>query len=148
MINNILNKDELKIISEIISEIEKKTSGEICIVIKSKRSIFDFRKTARELAVKEFFKNKIDKTIDRSGVLIYILVKEHKFEIIADIGIEQKVAPFYWNVISDTLIERFKKSEYLKGISDFVNEVGLVLIKEFPIKENDTNEISNEIIIR
>lgn len=147
MSKSILNNVELKTISDTISEIEKNTSGEICVVIKKRKSIFDFRKSVHEIAVNEFYKNKLDQTIDRSAVMLFILVKDHKFEILPDIGIQSKVAPFYWNVITETLSTKFSKNDFCTGICDFIKEIGIVLIKEFPRKQNDTNEISNEVKI-
>ncbi|MEK7819241.1 MAG: TPM domain-containing protein [Bacteroidota bacterium] len=143
----ILSKEELSKISSTISEVEKQTSGEIRVVVKKRLSFFEKRKKIRDLAFKEFYKLKMNETKDKTGVMIYILVKEKKFEIIADEGIQNKVAPFYWDVISQTLSERFLHNEFCKGICDFVNEVGIVLIKEFPIKHDDKNELSNEVII-
>lgn len=146
MKKEILNNEELKKISDTISKVESQTSGEICVVLKKKKSLLDFNKSPRELALHEFKKNKLDSTQDRSAVLIYILLKDHKFEIIADIGIESKVAPFYWSVLSDAISERFKNNDFCTGICDFINEIGIVLIKEFPIKKDDKNELSNEVI--
>jgi len=31
---------------------------------------------------------------------------------------------------------------------DCINEIGDILVKEFPVKENDVNELSDEIIIK
>jgi hypothetical protein len=67
---NFINDDDLLQISGKIREIEELTAGELCISIKQKRKFFHGKKNLRELAEKEFFRLGVDKTIDKTGVLL------------------------------------------------------------------------------
>jgi uncharacterized membrane protein len=43
---------------------------------------------------------------------------------------------------------RFKTDQYCEGIIFALEEIGKILIKEFPIRDSDVNELPNEIVIR
>jgi uncharacterized membrane protein len=142
-----LNDDELLRISNKIKEIEKSTEGEICVSIKEHRSFFQKRKTVGKLAEEEFFKLGIDKTRDNTGILIFILLEDRQFYILADKGINQKVEQSTWDSIKDEMQKNFLKGNFSKGIIHGVEEVGRILSRHFPIKPDDTNEISNRVVV-
>ena len=142
-----LSDDDLKIISNKISEIEKKTSGELRVLIKKRRGIFEKKFSPREIALKSFTKLKMHKTKDKTGVMIFILFDEKKFEIIADEGINSKIISGFWNDITESMKTSFINKNYLGGISSSIEKLGEALIKEFPVKPDDKDELSNEVIV-
>lgn len=142
-----LNDDELLRISNTIKQAEKTTAGEICVSIKEHKSFFQKRKSMRQLAEEEFFKLGIDKTRDNTGILIFILLEERQFYILADKGINEKVEPKIWDSIKDEMQKMFLKGNFSKGIIHGVEKVGRVLSTHFPIKSDDTNELSNRVVI-
>ena len=142
-----LNDDELLRISNKIKQAEKATAGEICVSIKEYRTFFQKRKSVRDLAEEEFFKLGIDKTRDNTGILIFILLESRQFYILADKGINEKVETKTWDLIKDQMQKMFLKGNFSKGIIHGVEEVGKILSKHFPIKPDDTNELSNRVII-
>ncbi len=147
LIYHFLNDDELLRISNRIKESEKITAGEICVSIKEKKSFLHMNKKLNELAETEFFKLGLDKTRDKTGILIFIMLEGRKFFILADEGINKKVPQNTWDFIKDKMQESFKRGEFCKGILYGVEQVGNILSKHFPIKPDDTNEISNRVII-
>ncbi len=142
-----LNDDELLRISNRIKQAEKTTAGEICVSIKEHKSFRQRKKSVRELAEEEFFKLGIDKTRDNTGILIFILLEDRQFYVLADKGINEKVEPKTWDSIKDEMQKMFLKGNFSKGIIHGVEEVGKILSAHFPIKPDDTNEISNQVII-
>lgn len=146
-LKDFLSDHDLQRISHKISEIEKNTSGEIRLCIKINRGFLERKYTPRELAMNEFFSLKMDKTKDKTGVLIFVLFKERKFEIVADEGINSKIPSEKWNVITESIIHEFKNENYLKGILNAVTRIGEVLSKEFPPSHDDKDELENEVII-
>lgn len=50
----------------------------------------------------------LDKTALRNGVLIYLAYEDHKFAIIGDEGINQKVGQNFWDSELSILGENFK----------------------------------------
>ena len=142
-----LNDDELLRISNKIKQAEKTTAGEICVSIKEHKSFFQKRKSVRQLAEEEFFKLGIDKTRDKTGILIFILLENRQFYMLADKGINEKVEPKTWDAIKDEMQKMFLKGNFGKGIIHGVEEVGRILSTYFPIKPDDTNELSNRVVI-
>jgi uncharacterized membrane protein len=144
----ILNDDELLRISKKIKEKEKITSGEIVVSIKERSSFSFKKKTVRELAELEYNRIGINKTRDNTGILLYFLLERREFYILADSAINKKVSDDLWDSVKIKMESFFKNGEFCKGIINAVDEVGNTLAKHFPIKPDDTNEISNRVIIR
>ncbi len=147
IISEYLSDEALDNIAITISEIEKKTSGELRVCIKRRRGFLEKKYTPRDIALKEFVKLKMNETKDKTGILFFLIFDEKKYEIIADEGINSKISPDFWNEISDKIKNHFTNKNYLKGITEGLNEMGNVLIKEFPVNEDDRDELSNEVII-
>ncbi len=139
--------DDFLMISRKIKEMEKITSGEIRVAIKDSVSVFKKNTSIDKLAEGEFFKLEMDKTRDKTGILIYILISKRAFYIIADSGIDSKVEQTTWDAIRDDIQNQFKLGHYVKGILSGLEEIGAVLSKYFPIKIDDANELSNKVII-
>lgn len=142
------NDDELLRISNKIKKTEESTSGEICISIKEYRSFFGKNKPLKELAIKEFYNLGMDKTRDGTGILIFVLLEDRQFYILADKGINAKVPVETWDKISDEMQSLFVKGSFCAGIINGVEQVGKILSDHFPIKPGDTNELSNRVILK
>lgn len=135
----ISKKDEQEIINA-IKIAEENTSGEIRVHIESttKKKHFD-----RALGV--FHQLKMFNTKDANGVLIYVAVKDHKFVIYGDEGINKVVPENFWNSTKDIIQNHFKNGNFKQGLIDGVLKAGEELKKHFPWQIDDENELSNEI---
>ena len=147
LIYNFVDDDELLRISNKIKEMEKLTAGEISVSIKEKRSLLEKGKSVKQLAEKEFFKLGVSNTKDKTGILIFLSLEDRKFFILADSGINAKVNPETWDKIKDEMQGMFQKGEFSKGLIYGVDEVGKILSTHFPIKADDTNELSNKVTL-
>jgi uncharacterized membrane protein len=136
----ILNTAEEKILVDAIAVAEKNTSGEIRVHIE-KTCKGDPIVRAKEV----FEKLGMTATEARNGVLLYIAEESHKFAIIGDYGIDQKVGHDFWDHSKDLLLAHFKKGEFVEGIKEAVLSCGEALKKHFPFHKNDSNELSNDI---
>ena len=143
-----LSEDDLTKISGVISDIEKHTSGEIRLCIKVRRGLLEGKFTPRELALDEFLKTGMQETNDKTGVLIYILFNERKFEIIADEGINSKISESHWEQIKTEMSGEFKNENYLEGLIKAINDIGNVLKTDFPPSGDNPDELSNEVIVK
>jgi uncharacterized membrane protein len=85
------------------------------------------------------------KTELRNGVLFYIAIEDHKFSIIGDQGINEKVPSDFWESTRDLMLNYFKQGEFLKGICQGIEKAGEQLKSHFPFQSDDTNELSNDI---
>ena len=147
LIYHFVNDYELLRITNKIREYEKLTAGEICVSIKEHKSFFQRRKPVAELAEREFARLGIGKTRDKTGILIYIILEERQFYILADSAINNKVTENTWHKIKDGMQEFFLKGMFAKGILHGVEETGKVLAEHFPVKPDDINEIPDRVII-
>lgn len=147
LIYNFVDDDDLLRISRKIKEMEGGTAGEICLSIKEKRKFPERKKSLRELAEKEFYRLGVANTRDKTGILIFLLLEDRKFYILADSGINEKVDPSTWDRVKDEMQEMFRKGDFCSGLIHGVDKVGGILAEHFPIKPDDTNELSNRVAL-
>lgn len=146
-ISEYLSDDSLETITGEIAKIENGTSGELRLCIKKRRGFLERKKTPREIALKQFVKLNMHKTKDKTGVLMLLLLDDHRFEIIADEGINSKISDQQWEEIASRLTGHFREGKYLDGILFGIRQIGEVLNKEFPVKPDDKDELSNDVVI-
>lgn len=132
---------EILHIKEAIKEAEKKTSGEIRVHIENTCHNMD----TKDRAAQVFADLNMHKTELRNGVLFYLAIKDRKFAILGDIGINQIVSDKFWEEIKNSMQEYFKKKEFTNGLVDGVNKAGEKLVNHFPYQREDVNELSDEI---
>jgi len=142
-----LTSKDMGTIAAAIGEAEKSTAGEIRVSIRRRRTWKERRLSLHEMALHEFYRLGMEKTKEKTGVLLYFLTVEKKFHIIADEGIHTKVADGYWDTLAVALGSHFKGQRFCQGICEAVQEIGRTLTREFPIQSDDTNELSNDVVI-
>jgi uncharacterized membrane protein len=140
-VEDFLTAEEEKAIVDAICMAEKETSGEIRVHIEKTTSIDVYSR-----AMEVFTMLKMDQTQLKNGVLIYIAVKDKAFVICGDKGINDLVPTDFWDSTKEAMLAHFKNGNFMQGIVDGILRAGEQLKKYFPYdKENDTNELSNEI---
>ena len=147
LIYQYFSDDDFLRISNKIKETEKTTSGEIRVAVKENKKFFERKKSIRNLAEKEFFRLNMHATRDKTGILLYLLLDERQFYILADSGIDKIVGQATWDSVRDEIQQRFKDGKFGEGLIWGVERVGKILSEHFPIKADDTNELSNEVVI-
>jgi uncharacterized membrane protein len=136
-----LSDSDKKLVVKEITEAELKTSGEIRVHIVKKEKINNIMSEAQYW----FKKLKMHKTRDRNGILLIIAPDARQFAIFGDKAINEKIEDNFWDCVRDKIQASFKEEKFAEGIISAVKETGNVLTKYFPLKEDDTNELSNEI---
>ena len=119
---------------------EKDTSGEIRVHIEQ-GSTTDALERAKEV----FHLLKMDQTKLQNGVLIYLDIKHRTFSICGDKGINNVVAPDFWNSTKDIMELHFKQGKFKQGLIEGILLAGEQLKKYFPWQEDDRNELSDTI---
>lgn len=66
------------------------------------------------------------------GVLIYVLLSEHRIEIVADRGIARRVKPEEWAAICNGMRENFATGQWRVGALHGITQVHALLAKHFP----------------
>ena len=123
-----------------VREAELETSGEIRVHIET-----SFKGEVLDRAAWVFGKLGMHKTALRNGVLFYLAVKDKKFAIIGDGGINAKVPAGFWDDISDLLRKNFIEGKFTEGLSEGILLAGEHLKKHFPHRLDDVNELPDEI---
>ena len=136
----ILNHEEDRRVVEAIKQAELNTSGEIKVHIEN-RCKGDVEQ--RSLVV--FDKLKLNETQLRNGVLIYLAVKDHKFAILGDEGINKVVEDGFWNDVKDLMAAAFKEGRFAEGLEQGIQRCGEKLKTYFPYQSDDINEIPDDI---
>lgn len=133
-------KEEQQKIVAAIKEAELNTSGEIRVHIEN-----HCKEEALERAAEVFYDLKMNCTAARNGILFYLAVKDHKFAIIGDEGINREVEHDFWNDIKDEMISNFKANKFAEGLIVGILKCGDKLKEYFPYQNDDVNELSDEI---
>jgi uncharacterized membrane protein len=148
LVKNLFNKDDLTAIASEIGEAEKTTTGEIRVSVRQKRFWRERKVGIEDMARREFQALGMARTKDRTGILIFLLMEDRKFFILADEGIHAKVDEGAWTAIAGEMSAHFTKKNFRAGIIHGVQAVGAILAKNFPAKSGDTNELPNDVSIR
>ena len=137
---NFFSEVQKQMIADAITDAERNTSGEIRVHVEN-----ECKQDVLECAVSSFEKLEMHKTQLRNGVLFYLSIKDHKFAIIGDEGINSIVPKDFWNKIKEHLLKKFKEHLFTEGLCEGIAMAGEQLKAHFPLNENDINELSNEI---
>ncbi|WP_299368261.1 TPM domain-containing protein [Winogradskyella sp.] len=139
-IEDFLTTQEEQEIVEAIRIAESETSGEIRVHIEQQCDIDVY-----ERALDVFHLLKMDNTIQRNGVLIYVAVDNKTFVIFGDQGINNAVGTNFWNSTRDKIAHQFQSGLFKQGLIDGITEAGKVLSAHFPWEHGDRNELDNTI---
>ncbi|MDD4108509.1 MAG: TPM domain-containing protein [Prolixibacteraceae bacterium] len=132
-------ENELEI-TEAIRAAELNTSGEIRVHIE-KRCKGDVLERAAYI----FEKLQMHKTELRNGVLFYLAIEDHKYAILGDAGINQKVQEDFWVETKDIMAGYFKEGKHSSALSGGIEMAGDKLKVYFPRESGDINELPDEI---
>ena len=104
----------------------------------------------RQRAVMMFAKLRVWDTEHNNGVLIYLLMPEHAFEIVADRGLARHVPPEVWQQMAAQMSAQVRQGHYEGGLSQAVSAVGALLIQHFPRAADSPfpNELPDAPIVR
>ena len=103
---------------------------------------------AHMIAMQQFLAQGLDKTENRTGVLIFASAAERYAEIIADVGINQKVKPDVWHDAMTALIGGIKRDRPADGFVAAIEKCGAVLAEHFPLPAGarNANELPNKLV--
>lgn len=106
----------------------------------------EMQAAAAQRARLAFFEHGLDRTRDRTGILILISLLEREVELLADSGINTKVAQGEWDAIVAALTDRIRRGQAADGLCEAVERCGALLARHFPRSPDDQNELPNRIL--
>jgi hypothetical protein len=136
---NFLSEDAMQRLTEQVAGCEKVHSGEIRICIESSlpQSYLLGKESmpaiVRRRALAKFAKLRVWDTEHNNGVLIYLLLPERAIELVADRGINARVADNSWKKIVNGLQACLQKGQFEEGLRGAVLQVSNELSTHFPL---------------
>jgi len=126
--------DTLDAIAGTVSSGEATHRGELRVAIESRLpfSAVASGVTARDRAAMLFAHLRVWDTDDNCGVLLYVLLAEHRIEIIADRGIARAVTQPEWDAITVHMRDAFAEGRFREGVQIGVADAGALLARHFP----------------
>ena len=140
-VRSLLSEEQEQALVDAISQAELHTSGEIRIHLEKSAG----NSSAEERAKQWFGKLEMHKTAEKNGVLFYLAIQDRQLALWAGEGINEKVPADFWQEIIDLMISEFKEGHFSEGLIDGVEKTGKALGEFFPRKDDDVDELSNEI---
>lgn len=134
------NESEKLQIESAIKEAEKLTSGEIRVHIEESCSGNVLDRAAGVFANLNMHRTKL-----RNGVLFYLAMRDHKFAVLGDSGINALVPGDFWDDIKIKMQIKFRQGRYSDGLAEGIKLAGVQLQKHFPLEAGDENELSDKI---
>ncbi|GAB3176690.1 TPM domain-containing protein [Telluribacter humicola] len=133
-------EDQQQIVAA-IKQAENRTSGEIKVHIEK----YCPDGLPIERAKEVFEELGMQKTTLKNGVLFYLAYEDHKFAVIGDKGIYEKVPHGFWDSTKELLRHHFSRGEFTEGLCKGIQEAGIQLKTYFPYQSDDINELPDDI---
>lgn len=103
-------------------------------------------KRVRARATKLFRVGAEARTEGKTGVLLYLSLRERRADIVADEAIAAKVAPELWGEAMAALLDHVRAGRAGAGMADAVTIMGGVLAEHFPKGSENPNELPDRLI--
>lgn len=103
-------------------------------------------KRVHDRALQTFRIGAEQRTTGRTGILIYLSMREHRAEVLADAAIASKVPVEVWSDALEALLVEVRKGDVAGGMCAAVERVGAVLATHFPRQDDDVNELPDRLI--
>jgi len=140
MTKDFFTEEQKTLIVNSIKQAELNTSGEVRVHIEDRCKIDVLDRASTVFAMLKMHKTKL-----RNGVLFYLAVKDRKFAILGDSGINAKVHENFWNEIKDLMADKFSQGKFAEGLAEGIIKAGEQLKNYFPYQSDDVNELDDEI---
>ncbi|MGE5303527.1 MAG: TPM domain-containing protein [Alphaproteobacteria bacterium] len=99
---------------------------------------------ARSLAA--FTAHGLHYTRAHTGILIFVSLLEHRAVVLADRGINEKVAAGTWNEVVQILTGGIKSGDACQAFCRAIERCGAILAQHFPRSADDADELSNKLV--
>lgn len=142
-------KAALKAIEAEITASESRHNGELRFVVVGGLDLSCLWRgvSARQHAIETFSQLRVWDTEHNSGVLIYVQLADRQVEIVADRGIHKDVGDATWQRICADMQQAFRAGGFEDGALAGVRAVSQVLVRHFPARDDNRDELSNEVVL-
>lgn len=139
--------ESLQRIAQAIAESERLHTGEICFAVEPAlhpRAVLGGR-DARSRAHEVFAQLRVWDTQANNGVLLYLLLADHRIEIVADRGFQGLVRDEQWRGVCQLIEERLRAGEPEAAVLGGVQALSGLVVEHFPRGDgdHDVNELQD-----
>ena len=100
------------------------------------------------LGLASFTEQGLHYTKDHTGILILVSLLEHRVEVLADRGINLKVAQGTWDEVVHIITAGIKSGQACDAFCKAIERCGAILATHFPRQANDKDELPNQLITK
>jgi hypothetical protein len=120
--------------------------GEIRFVVEGGLDLMPLLKgiTPRERALQVFSELRVWDTEENTGVLIYLQLVDRDIEIIADRGVNARVAQKEWDLVCQRMEEAFHVGRYEHGMLAGIERITALLTAHFPARRINPDELPDK----
>jgi uncharacterized membrane protein len=101
----------------------------------------------RGRALEWFSRLRVWDTERNSGVLIYLQLVDRDIEIVADRGINARVAQLQWDAICRRMEDAFRAGRFEEGVLAGIHEITALLKAHFPAGSGNADELPDRPVV-
>jgi putative membrane protein len=101
---------------------------------------------ARKAAQAQFMAHGVHLTAERTGILIYVALADRRVEIVADDGINSKVAQPELDQLAQEVVVAARSGILAEGLVTAVNSAGRLLSQHCPPTATNPNELPDRVV--
>jgi putative membrane protein len=98
-----------------------------------------------EKALRVFRELEMQRTAERTGILILVSLLEHRVQVLADSGINARVKSGTWDEVVGIVLAGIKRGDLCQGLCDAIERCGEILAHDFPVQPDDVNELPDRL---
>ena len=128
-----------------IAASEKRHRGEVRLVVEAELATSQLWRdvSSRERAREVFAQQGVWNTAENNGVLIYLMLADRRVEIVADRGIDARVAASEWEAVCRMMEGHFREGRFEPGALAGIDAVSELLARHFPATGERPNELED-----
>lgn len=134
--------DSLQRIAALIRASESRHHGEIMFALEADMPLQELWRdvSPRQRALQAFTRLHVWNTAANNGVLIYLLIADHRIEIVADRGFDGLVSAEQWRGVCQLMEERFVAGEPEAAVAEGIEAITALLETHFPQRPGEVDE--------
>ena len=102
--------------------------------------------TVHRRALQAFVEEEVFDTRDRTGILLFVSLREHRIEVLGDTGINQHVEPDDWAEVVARIRRGIKNDNLTEGLVEAVGMCGRLLERKgVDVRPDDENELTDTV---
>lgn len=142
--------DRLQRIATAIAQGEQRHGGEICFAVEPglRLGAVLAGQSARDRALELFAQLRVWDTRGNNGVLLYLLLAEHRIELVADRGFDGVIDPAQWREACRLIEQHLSAHDPEAAIVQGINALSTLMAGPFPAVpgQPDHNELPDQPI--